>query len=413
MKIVLVSGIPIFPAHEGNRSRILALTRAIRELGHDLWLVLMPAGISSPNDREAHLAEFGADRLIELPAERPLGRATRFARWFPFRLRRKISRKLNLPTGFYSGLDEHYLPGWSKELAALHHQHGFDAAVVEYVFHSSALDVFPQGVRKVLDTHDAFTDRHVSYVARGITHDYWISLRPEEESRGFRRADTILAIQQQEAEVFQRQLGDNPANPAVAVVNHFLDLAEGPVADHAPRRGLFLASDNPANTLSARTFVDRILPLILARVPDFKLVLAGSICRVVEDHHAVIKLGRVERLLDAFEAAPLLVNPMLVGTGINIKILDALAAGVPTVSTDTGARGLPADIGDSVSVVPEQDFAAFADRVVELVEDEGLRRLLGSKARAAAVEWNERQRAALRDALEPRSRAETLQTRAA
>ena len=32
MKVVLISGIPILPAHEGNRSRILALSRAIRDL---------------------------------------------------------------------------------------------------------------------------------------------------------------------------------------------------------------------------------------------------------------------------------------------------------------------------------------------------------------------------------------------
>lgn len=413
MKIVLASGIPIFPAHEGNRSRILALTRAIRALGHDLWFVLLPAGISPAYDRQAHVEEFGSDRLVELPEEGFATRLRRFILWLPFRLRRKIARKLKLPVGYYSALDEHYRPGWSEGLGKLHRQHHFDAAVVEYVFHSAAFDAFPPDVRKVLDTHDAFTDRHQSYVARGIAHDYWISLKQEDERRGFRRADVILAIQDEEAAVFRDQLGQDRGNPEIAVVNHFLDLSDGPVASYAPRRALFLASHNTANTLSANIFVDSILPLILARIPDFKLVLAGSICGMVEDNPAVIKLGRVERLLDAFEAAPLLVNPMQVGTGINIKILDALAAGVPTVSTDTGARGLPEEIRSNIMIVPEQDFGAFADRVVELMEDEALRRSLGLKARASAVLWNERQRTALQGALDPGAESETLQTKAA
>ena len=332
MKVVLISGIPILPAHEGNRSRILTLSRAIRDLGHDLWVVVMPSGLSFPNDRAAHVAEFGADRFVEIPAENPV---LRFIRRFPFRLRRKLGHILRLPGRFYGTLDGLYEHSWSGPLARLHAEHGFDAAMVEYVIHSAALDLFPGEVRKIIDTHDSFADRHKPYVAKGL-YDYFYSLRPEDEARGFRRADSIIAIQPEEAEAFSRQLGHDPDNPEVAVVNHFLDLSAPPVTDHSPCRALFLASRNPANTISAQTFVAHVLPLVLERLPEFRLVLAGMICEVVDDHPAIIKLGRVERLADAFEQAPLLVNPMLVGTGINIKILDAMAAGVPVVSTDTG-----------------------------------------------------------------------------
>lgn len=395
MKILLISGIPILPAHEGNRSRILAFSRAVRALGHDLWVVTMPSGISIPNDREAHLAEFGADRFIEIPPENPV---RRFLRRFPFRLRRKTGHVLKLPSRFYGTLDGLYEGSWSGPLERLHQQHGFDAAVVEYVFHSGALAVLPDNVRKIIDTHDSFADRHKPYIARGL-YDYFYSLRPADEARGFRRSDAIIAIQQDEADAFRRQLGDHPDNPEVAVVNHFLDLSAPPVSDHTPCRALFLASRNPANTISAQSFIAHVLPLILEQIPSFRLVLAGLICEVIDDHPAVIKLGRVERLGDAFEAAPVLVNPMLVGTGINIKILDAMAAGVPVVSTDTGARGLPEEFRSSVMIVPEKDQPALAARLVTLLRDEELRRELGAKARSDAVRWNERQYEGLRAAL--------------
>lgn len=396
MKVVLISGIPILPAHEGNRSRILALSRAIRDLGHDLWVVVMPSGLSIPNDRAAHVAEFGADRFLEIPPENPIAR---FIRRFPFRLRRKLGHILRLPGRFYGTLDGLYERSWSAPLARLHRQHGFDAVMVEYVIHSAALDVVPGNVRKIIDTHDSFADRHKPYVAKGL-YDYFYSLRPEDEARGFRRADAIIAIQQEEAEAFSRQLGGDPDNPKVAVVNHFLDLSAPPVSDHSPCRALFLASRNPANTLSAQNFVAHVLPLVLERLPQFRLVLAGMICEVVDDHPAVIKLGRVEHLSDAFVQAPLLVNPMLVGTGINIKILDAMAAGVPVVSTDTGARGLPEEFRSSVLTVPEKDHAALAAQLVSLLQDESLRRELGTKARHNALRWNELQHKELRTALQ-------------
>ncbi|MET0588685.1 MAG: glycosyltransferase family 4 protein [Novosphingobium sp.] len=396
MKVVLISGIPILPAHEGNRSRILALSRAIRDLGHDLWVVVMPSGLSMPNDRAAHMAEFGADRFVEIPPENPLAR---FIRRFPFRLRRKLGHILRLPGRFYGTLDGLYEQSWSGPLERLHREHGFDAAMVEYVIHSAALDLFPANVRKIIDTHDSFADRHKPYVAKGL-YDYFYSLRSEDEARGFRRADAILAIQQEEAETFDRQLGDDPDNPEIAVVNHFLDLSAAPVSNHSPCRALFLASRNPANTISAQNFVAHVLPLVLEKLPEFRLVLAGMICEVVDDHPAVIKLGRVDQLSDAFEQAPLLVNPMLVGTGINIKILDAMAAGVPVVSTDMGARGLPDEFRSSVLTVPATDNEALAAQLVSLLRHEALRRDLGLKARRNAERWNELQHEELRVALQ-------------
>lgn len=396
MKVVLISGIPILPAHEGNRSRILALSRAIRDLGHDLWVVVMPSGLSIPNDRAAHVAEFGADRFVEILPENPVAR---FIRRFPFRLRRKMGHILNLPGRFYGTLDGLYEQSWSVPLERLHRQHGFDAAMVEYVIHSAALDVFPANVRKIIDTHDSFADRHKPYVAKGL-YDYFYSLRPEDEAKGFRRADAIVAIQEEEADTFARQLGDDPDNPEIKVVNHFLDLSAPPVSDHSPCRALFLASRNPANTISARNFVAHVLPLVLEKLPEFRLVLAGMICEVVDDHPAIIKLGRVDQLSDAFEQAPLLVNPMLVGTGINIKILDAMAAGVPVVSTDMGARGLPDEFRSSVLTVPAAGNEALAAQLVSLLRDEPLRRDLGLKARRNAERWNELQHEELRAALQ-------------
>jgi glycosyltransferase involved in cell wall biosynthesis len=402
MKVLLISGIPIFPAHEGNRSRILTLCKAIREQGHDLWIALLPAGISIPDDPAAHEAEFGKGRVVRLsrpPGRSPAEQGAKLSR-LPIRALRKAGRAAGVDAAFYSDPDDLYFPGWTAELAALQAEHAFDTVLVEYVFHSAAFGAFPDSVRKVIDTHDHFADRHRKFIGQGIPGGFWLSFRPEDEARGLRRANAIIAIQPEEADIFRQQLGEHPGNPELAVVNHFIDLPAEPVSDHAPCRALFLASRNPANTLSARDFIANVLPLVLDRLPEFRLVLAGMICEVVDDHPAVIKLGRVEQPIDAFRQAPVLVNPMLVGTGINIKILDAMAAGVPVVSTDTGARGLPEEFRSSVLTVPERDHDALAARLVALVQDVALRRELGGRARRNAQRWNELQHEELRTALQ-------------
>ena len=119
-------------------------------------------------------------------------------------------------------------------------------------------------------------------------------------------------------------------------------------------------------------------------MPAFELRLAGSICRAVPDTPNVTKLGWVEDLGTVFARAPLSVNPMQAGTGINIKLLESMAAGVPTVSTATGARGLPESALAGVFVVPDDDAQAFAEAVVRFASDAALRRQAGLAARDEA-----------------------------
>ncbi len=85
----------------------------------------------------------------------------------------------------------------------------------------------------------------------------------------------------------------------------------------------------------------------------------------------------------------------MAGTGIHLHHLDAMGAGVPTISTLTGARGLGADFRNGLVVVPDHDHDAFADHVIRLSKDADLRRSLGLAAFADAQRWNEGQLAAL------------------
>lgn len=394
MKVVMVSSFPAFPTSAGNRSRIRQLAQAIRGLGHELTFVLLASPWEASDDA-AHEKAFGAGRYFRI--EKKHWRAKWLRDVFVGGAKRAL-RLAGVEAAYYSRLDRFRDRSLMQGLVRLGLRP--DVVVVEYVLDSWAFEAFPGGARRVLDTHDAFADRHQGYVARGI-QNFWVSLRPASENAGLRRAHVVLAIQEEEARRFQAQLAAEcgTGNPDVAVVSHLLRAVDGAVDYGADASAVFIASENPANRHALDTLLSRILPRVVAELPEFDLKLVGSICNVVPDRPNVTKLGWIDDVAQAFAAAPLSLNPLLAGTGISIKLLDAMACGVPTISTATGVRGLPEDLRQGVCVVPDDDAQAFASATVRFARDAALRRAVGTAARQDAAQWNARQIAGLRRAL--------------
>lgn len=392
MKVVLVSSFPAFPTTAGNRSRIRQLAAAVRELGHELTFVYLESPWEACDDA-AHETAFGA--FVRIP------RKHWRAKWARDVLVGGVKRALRLAgvdAAHYSRLDRFRDRGFLAALQAL--QLRPDAVVVEYVLDSWAFEAFPAAARRVLDTHDSFGDRHRAYVARGI-RDYWVSLRPRDENAGFRRAHVVLAIQQEEADRFRAQLAGEGRrdDPEVAVVGHLLDDG-GPDVDYSvDNTAVFLASDNSANRDALQALASQILPRVVREIPGFDLKLVGSICQAAGEMPNVTRLGWVDDIHSVFARAPLAINPMRAGTGINIKLLDAMAAGVPTVATVTGARGLPQALRAGVCVVDDDSAEEFAAAVVRLARDPGLRRARGQAAREDAKRWHMSHLAALGECL--------------
>lgn len=397
MTIAIVSNVPVFPTYEGNRRRILNLSRAMRALGHQTHFIFLPSRTEPDLDREAHAAEFGPDHVRVLKRG-PLGSGLYYARRSLMRAGRMMRRAMDRTDAFHLGLDEIYQSSYSRQLKSLQKTRAYDAVVVEYIFNTRAFEAFPRDVMRILDTHDSFADRHLAVKGATSERDYWFSVSTETECRAFRRADVVLAIQDAEARCFAARLGGEP--PRMATVSHIVDLSNR-IDRHDAIGGTFVGSSNGANLVSIQHFLEQTLPLIIAGAPDFRLHAVGGICDHIPDDPHIVKHGFLPDLLDAYRLGPLALNPIEAGTGINIKLLDAMAAGVGTVSTETGSRGLSAGFSGGVVTVPDRNPRAFADAVISLTGSESARRKLGDQAFADAQAWNDRQRENLDAALAP------------
>lgn len=374
MKILMISPVPTHPSIAGNRARILTLADGLTTAGHELhfaWAAL------EEGDRIAMRKHFDG-RFIELIYRQP-----KTVSGFSARFRRGVLRRIGHASAHVWGVDDWYDSGLTDQLLALQTQHNFEAIFVEYVFLSKALEVFPADVVKIIDTHDRFADRHLHYLQAGKQPE-WFATTQAGERKGLARADVAVAIQDSEARLFAATL---PEHTRVTTVGHLLDMSQSVLMANVPR-AIFVASANSINVDAANNFIVNALPLIRTDLPNFEFWLAGDVCRDALDAPGVHKIGRVDSVAHTYAQGALAVNPVCMGTGLNIKTMECLALGVPLVATESGSRGLENLRGRAFLAVPDNDAAAMAASVIRVLRDQDLRASLVQEALAAARAWN-------------------------
>jgi len=377
MKLLIVSPTPTHPPTAGNRARIFSLAKNLGSLGHDVHFAWVTMEHGDADAMKAHFKE----RLEILPYSRPPILDSKIDRF-----RRRLLRGIGNERSYIWRLDDWYDESASEEIRALHARHNFDAVLVEYVFLSRVLDALPDSVLKIIDTHDRFSNRHAQYLRAGKRPE-WFSTTEADEKLGLRRADVVLAIQEEEAQFFSKMLC---GKTEVVTVGHLLDLSCQVSVGSAPR-AVFVGSSNSINADAANYFIRSVLPLVRSVRPDFQLILAGGVGAQVSDAIGVQKLGHVASIQDAYAKGSLAINPVRMGTGLNIKTMECLAFGVPLVSTATGSRGLDALQGRAFVRVPDDDAGAMAAAVIALLNNPNDAQALGRAARQAAELWNTEQ----------------------
>jgi glycosyltransferase involved in cell wall biosynthesis len=184
------------------------------------------------------------------------------------------------------------------------------------------------------------------------------------ERRALASADQAVAVSATDAALLAGQFGVT----RVCVVDNGVDTnwfrPGGGFGD--PRRILFLGSlDWRPNLDAVDQLLTRVFPAIRAAVPDARLWLVG---RHPPDclRRQVFAAPGVELHADVADVRPflngagVLAVPLRIGGGSRLKILEALACGVPVVSTRVGAEGLCLEPGRHLGVVESVDDMAAA-----------------------------------------------------
>jgi glycosyltransferase involved in cell wall biosynthesis len=113
--------------------------------------------------------------------------------------------------------------------------------------------------------------------------------------------------------------------------------------------------------------------LIRKSLPSVSFQIVGSnvpadIETLHSEHFNIV--GYVDDLAPIFAKTRVLVAPLFIGAGIKGKVIDALANGIPIVTTSVGAEGLP--IANGVNAFVADSPQEFAEAITKLVQDDEL-----------------------------------------
>ena len=174
--------------------------------------------------------------------------------------------------------------------------------------------------------------------------------------------------------------------PRSRVVVVPLTLDPAGYAEQAPLEepvvGLIGTGHWPSTAEALRRMVSRVWPLVRAAVPEARLRLAGRglpTVDIADGVPGVEWVGAVDSARDFVRGLGVLLFPVSRGSGTKVKVLEAMALGVPVVTTAAGAEGLVSRAGVAV----HEDDESLAQATVHLLRDREARLEAGNAARAA------------------------------
>jgi glycosyltransferase involved in cell wall biosynthesis len=135
--------------------------------------------------------------------------------------------------------------------------------------------------------------------------------------------------------------------------------------------GGFLAGPGSPNEDALLHLVEEVLPLVREGLPEVVLHVVGADpTPAVQALHGdgIEVVGYVEDPYNWLTRARLHVHPIRFGAGIKNKLLDTIGAGLPFVTTASGAEGM--QLGELAPLLVADEPETFAERVVELYTDE-------------------------------------------
>jgi glycosyltransferase involved in cell wall biosynthesis len=199
------------------------------------------------------------------------------------------------------------------------------------------------------------------------------------------RFERSLVSSNRDAEAFTQLAGGERPGRVVSVPNGVdLDYFHPVQSCPEPETVLFSGKISyHANEAAVLQLAQRIMPLVWEERPNAKLVIAGkdpsAAIRLLGRDPRITVTGFVDDLRPFFWSATVVVAPLVYGTGIQNKVLEAMACGVPVVASRAACEGIGAPHGHALLV--GEDPRAIASQVLTLFRDSGRRAELAAAGR--------------------------------
>jgi sugar transferase (PEP-CTERM/EpsH1 system associated) len=365
----------LHPVDKGGKIRTYHMLRALKR-EHRVTYLTLDDGMASPAARES-AAEY-CHELVRVPHRT----RAKFSAGFYAELARNVAS----PLPYFM---QKYVSGaMRREIENLVKRGGFDVLVCDFLNPSVNVPArLP--VASVLFQHNVeamIWRRHYEVqsnpVKRVYLREQWRKAVAYERA-ACRRFDYVVAVSRADADVMRREYAvERVADVQTGVDTDFF--RPSGTTQREPHNLVFTGSmDWLPNEDAIQFFLREIIPRVRQSVPDVTLTVVGrdpfpSLVEQSRRDPSIVVTGRVEDVRPYMERAGAYVVPIRVGGGTRLKIYEAMAMGLPIVSTTVGAEGLP--VSDGAELLIADAPAEFAASVVRVLTDDGFARSLGARA---------------------------------
>lgn len=285
-----------------------------------------------------------------------------------------MRQKTVIPTSIFERLDSGYL-NFVARTARL----GFDIVQVEFYDLISLGYVLPDDVETIFVHHELRYVRNENEMAlfREVTAEdrMLFHIAKGYERDALSRYKHVIALTEIDRKLLEEFLGRKEriyTSPAV------VNVSQGDAGDFVPctaGRLTFVGSESHTPNLDAVVWMcQEVIPRLRLRGEKFTFQVIGKwrssyvreLCRLCPEMEL---MGYVDDLR-AFLKGSIAVVPIRIGSGMRMKILDAIAARCPFVTTAKGVEGIDLENGRECLMADDPD--AFADAIIRLAGDAGL-----------------------------------------
>lgn len=312
--------------------------------------------------------------------------------WLPYKRKCKFSRKTvararslydRVQKLFYNGYNQNL--EWNFPLDSERYEdeyldsinyyikiYNIDIVQVEFPFMLSLVACLPDNVKKVFVHHELrFVRNELTLQSGNITNAYYkfyASKTKIEEIAYLNQYDHVVTFSPVDRDKLIEAGLIVPCSASFLIVESRQKGNYIPATDKLTFLG---AGAHLPNSLGLKWFLDKEWSRMLVKHPNLTLLIIGKWQEEVKKEFSkkysnIVFKGFVEDLQKELKGSIMIV-PLTIGSGIRIKILECASIGVPFVSTNVGAEGLPFKNNENCFLVDNPDI--FAQKISELLND--------------------------------------------
>lgn len=297
-----------------------------------------------------------------------------------------VAAFLNLFSSKSYNIERFYSPEFENKLAELLRSEKFDLILLEGIYLMRYIDV----IRKNSTTKVLLRPQNVEFIIwerlqqteANLLKKMYLSLLAKRmknfELENVSRADILIPVSATDLEIFQ-QHGCNV--PATAIPTGFVYQTLPEIGEEENAAAFIGSLDWQPNREGVEWFIEKVWPLVIKQLPDAKFYLAGrNFPEEIKTRKAkgLVVVGEVENAPEFVFSKAISIVPLFAGSGMRVKIVEAMAMGRAVISTTVGAESLAYTQETNILIADEQD--TFAEAVVRVLKNATLRKKLGQNA---------------------------------